>query len=73
MKFISGHLKMALLFGVLAVASMVVWSGMQQQETTIEIRASRQGDSIPDGFMSGTILTPMALVLKALRLKTITY
>jgi len=50
MKFISGHLRMALLLGLLAVASVMAWSNMQQQETTIEIRASRQGYSIPDGF-----------------------
>ena len=44
------RLRAALLVGALAIASLMVWSGMQNKDSTLEIRASRQGGSIPDGF-----------------------
>ncbi|AIR04903.1 MULTISPECIES: EnvZ/OmpR regulon moderator MzrA [Cedecea] len=44
------RLRAALLVGALAIASLMVWSSMQNQDSTLEIRASRQGGSIPDGF-----------------------
>lgn len=44
------RLKAALLLGALAIASLMVWSGLQDRDATLEIRASRQGGSIPDGF-----------------------
>ncbi|VEC01113.1 Modulator protein MzrA [Cedecea lapagei] len=51
MKFtFTRRLKAALLVGALAIASLMVWSGMQTQDSTLEIRASRQGGSVPDGF-----------------------
>lgn len=36
--------------GLAVITSVICWTGMNSQEATIEIRASRQGDSIPDGF-----------------------
>ncbi|SQA97712.1 Uncharacterised protein [Cedecea neteri] len=37
------RLRAALLVGALAIASLMVWSGMQNKDSTLEIRASRQG------------------------------
>ncbi|MBS0849201.1 EnvZ/OmpR regulon moderator MzrA [Citrobacter sp. JGM124] len=50
MKLFSCHLRTALFFGVIALASIALWSGMPAKETTIEIRVARQGNSLPDGF-----------------------
>lgn len=44
------RLRATLLIGTLAVAALLVWSGMQQKESTLQIRASQQGTSMPDGF-----------------------
>ncbi|WP_300004656.1 EnvZ/OmpR regulon moderator MzrA [uncultured Cedecea sp.] len=41
---------MALFFGVIAIASLAIWSGIPSKETTIEISVARQGNSLPDGF-----------------------
>ncbi|OAT27783.1 YqiC family protein [Buttiauxella brennerae ATCC 51605] len=43
-------LKATMLVGALAVASVLIWSGMQRTESTLEIRSSQQGISMPDGF-----------------------
>lgn len=50
MKLFSCHLRTALLFGVIAIASLTIWSGMPSKDTTIEISVARQGNSLPDGF-----------------------
>lgn len=53
MIFLSGRIKSMLLLGATALTLLTLvalWSGMKQQDTTIEIRASHQGYSIPDGF-----------------------
>lgn len=50
MTLFSCRLRTALLFGVIALASIALWSGMPSKETTIEIRVVRQGSSLPDGF-----------------------
>jgi ABC-type Na+ efflux pump permease subunit len=43
-------LKATMLVGALVVASVLIWSGMQRTESTLEIRSSQQGISMPDGF-----------------------
>ncbi|RPH29353.1 EnvZ/OmpR regulon moderator MzrA [Buttiauxella warmboldiae] len=43
-------LRATILTGVIAIASILIWSGMQTTESTLEIRSSQQGISIPDGF-----------------------
>jgi hypothetical protein len=45
------RLKVALLVGGLAVCALLIWSGMQRTESTLQIRASHQGVSMPDGFL----------------------
>jgi len=50
MKLFSCRLRTALIFGVMALSSIALWSGMPSQDTTIEIRVARQGNSLPDGF-----------------------
>ena len=50
MKLFSCRLRTVLLFGVMAIASIALWSGMPSKDTTIEIRVARQGNSLPDGF-----------------------
>ena len=50
MKLFSCHLRTALLFGVIAIASLTIWSGIPSKESTIEISVARQGNSLPDGF-----------------------
>ncbi len=50
MKLFSCRLRMALFFGVIAIASLAIWSGIPSKETTIEISVARQGNSLPDGF-----------------------
>ncbi|MCT4701971.1 EnvZ/OmpR regulon moderator MzrA [Enterobacteriaceae bacterium H20N1] len=44
------RLRVALLFAGLAAGALLVWSGMQRTESTLQIRASQQGISMPDGF-----------------------
>ncbi|WP_237932777.1 EnvZ/OmpR regulon moderator MzrA [Buttiauxella sp. S19-1] len=39
-----------MLIGVVAAASILIWSGMQRTESTLEIRSNQQGISMPDGF-----------------------
>lgn len=50
MTLFSCRLRTALLFGVIAIASLTIWSGMPSKDTTIEISVARQGNSLPDGF-----------------------
>lgn len=50
MKLFSCRLRTALLFGIIALVSLTIWSGIPSKDTTIEIRAARQGNSLPDGF-----------------------
>lgn len=50
MKLFSCHLKTAILFGVIAMISFAICSGMPSKDTTIEISVTRQGNSLPDGF-----------------------
>lgn len=50
MTFFSRRPGMGLLFGIVALASLAIWSAMPPKETTIEIRVSHQGSSLPDGF-----------------------
>lgn len=49
-QFIMRRLRATLLIGSLAVAALLVWSGMQKTESTLQIRTSQQGTSMPDGF-----------------------
>ena len=43
-------LRAMMLIGAIAAASILIWSGMQRTESTLEIRSSQQGISMPDGF-----------------------
>ena len=44
-------LRATMLIGAIALAaSILIWSGMQRTESTLEIRSSQQGISMPDGF-----------------------
>lgn len=43
-------LRATMLIGAIAAASILIWSGMQRTESTLEIRSSQQGISMPDGF-----------------------
>lgn len=43
-------LRATMLIGVVVVAAILIWSGMQHTESTLEIRSSQQGISTPDGF-----------------------
>ncbi|MGB7803559.1 EnvZ/OmpR regulon moderator MzrA [Buttiauxella sp.] len=43
-------LRATMLISVVAVAAILIWSGMQRTESTLEIRSSQQGISMPDGF-----------------------
>lgn len=64
---LSRRLTLTLAAGTLLAAALLCWAALQKHETTLEIRAVSQGAMIPDAFPSGTISTPMAFVLKALR------
>jgi ABC-type Na+ efflux pump permease subunit len=44
------RLRVTLLFACLAAGALLVWAGMQKTESTLQIRASQQGISMPDGF-----------------------
>ncbi|HEY1843577.1 MAG TPA: EnvZ/OmpR regulon moderator MzrA [Buttiauxella sp.] len=44
------RLRVTLLFACLAAGALLVWTGMQKTESTLQIRASQQGISMPDGF-----------------------
>lgn len=44
------RLRVTLLLVSLAVSVLLAWSGMQRTESTLQIRASQQGVSMPDGF-----------------------
>ncbi|WP_435928903.1 EnvZ/OmpR regulon moderator MzrA [Dryocola sp. BD613] len=44
------RLRVAALFVCLAASACLVWSGMQRTESTLQISASQQGISMPDGF-----------------------
>lgn len=50
MTFFSRRPGMGLLFGIMALVCLAIWSAMPSTETTIEIRVSHQGSSLPDGF-----------------------
>lgn len=39
-----------MLIGAIVLAAILIWSGMQSTESTLEIRTSQQGISMPDGF-----------------------
>lgn len=43
-------LRATMLIGAIVAASILIWSGMQRTESTLEIRSSQQGISMPDGF-----------------------
>ncbi|MFZ3387898.1 EnvZ/OmpR regulon moderator MzrA [Buttiauxella gaviniae] len=43
-------LRATMLIGAIAAASILIWSGMQRTESTLEIRSNQQGISMPDGF-----------------------
>ncbi len=43
-------LRATMLIGAIAAASILIWSGMQRTESTLEIRSSQQGISMPNGF-----------------------
>ena len=43
-------LRATILIAAIAAASILIWSGMQRTESTLEIRSSQQGISMPDGF-----------------------
>lgn len=43
-------LKATMLIGVVVLAATLIWSGMQSTESTLEIRTSQRGISMPDGF-----------------------
>ncbi|MEW7313422.1 EnvZ/OmpR regulon moderator MzrA [Buttiauxella gaviniae] len=43
-------LRATMLVGILIVAAILMFSGMQRTESTLEIRSSQQGISMPDGF-----------------------
>ncbi len=44
------RLRVALLLVCLNAGALLAWSGMQRTESTLQIRASQQGISVPDGF-----------------------
>lgn len=44
------RLRVALLLVCLSAGALLAWSGMQRTESTLQIRASQQGISMPDGF-----------------------
>lgn len=50
MKLFSWHLQTALLFGVIAAVSIIVWASIPSKDTTIEICVAQQGSRLPDGF-----------------------
>ena len=39
-----------MLVSAIALGALLIWSGMQRSESTLEIRSSQQGISMPDGF-----------------------
>lgn len=43
-------LRATMLVSILIVAAILMFSGMQRTESTLEIRSSQQGISMPDGF-----------------------
>ena len=43
-------LQATILVGAVAVTALLMWAGMQRPESTLEIRSSQQGISMPDGF-----------------------
>ncbi|SUW65514.1 Modulator protein MzrA [Buttiauxella agrestis] len=39
-----------MLVSAIVLGAVLIWSGMQRTESTLEIRSSQQGISMPDGF-----------------------
>lgn len=39
-----------MLISAITLGAILIWSGMQRTESTLEIRSSQQGISMPDGF-----------------------
>lgn len=66
MKLFSSPLRTALLFGVMAIASIALWSSMPSRDTTIEIRVTRQGSSLPDGFYVWHHLDANGIIFKSI-------
>lgn len=42
--------RVTMLVSAIVLGAVLIWSGMQRTESTLEIRSSQQGISMPDGF-----------------------
>lgn len=48
--FFRRRLRATLLLSTLTFAALLIWSGMEQTGSTLQIRAGQQGNNMPDGF-----------------------